>query len=224
MLMPEPRKLDVSDIGQKVAIVASEPRFGPLDPKQCVMLTAGAFGMEVRKHSGAYWSQSLMLSAKSVLNERSDLEYLLTVDFDSMFRPADVLKLYALAKLYPHTDAICACQLKRETGEVLMSRTGGEATDELLQIQTGHFGLTLFKASKLRGIAGPWFLRTPIGDAPDATMDEDIYFWRAWEGYGHSAYLAPQVRIGQLEVVVTVPGDNFKPVRQSIGEWERASR
>lgn len=224
--MPDSTHIDVHDIGDRVAIVASEPRFGPLDAKQCVIVTAATLGLRCRKHSGAFWSQSLMRSAKSALAEMPDLGYVLTVDYDSMFRPVDVLTLYALAKVAPDADAICACQAQRETGTVLMSRhAGSPVSDTLMRLHTGHFGLTLLKADKLRAIRGPWFLRLP-GDDPDSaeTVDEDIYFWHQWAKAGNTLYMAPQVRIGQLELVVAVPGDDYRGVRVNVGEWDRAGR
>jgi hypothetical protein len=49
---------------------------------------------------------------------------------------------------------------------------------DLSKIATGHFGLTLFRASTLKKLPHPWFLPDPDKDGlwEKDRVDEDIYF------------------------------------------------
>ena len=92
---------------------------------------------------------------------------------------------------------------------------------DLLKLKTGHFGLTLIRASTLRDVPKPWFLGIP---APDGSwgkghQDEDVYFWRNWEKAGRTLYAANRVAVGHLEPMVKWPNKTLSACYQRAPDY-----
>src|SRR5262249_11039252 len=153
------------------------------------------------------------------------------------FRSSDLALLMQLLMTHPEADAICAVQAGRGKPNGALFTVHGEASDDgfvhvkaeeafgpdLFKIATGHFGLTLLRADKLREPSHPWFLDQPdpSGGWGEGRTDADVGFWRKWEAAGNSLYLANRVPIGHLELGVLWPGRDLRPVFQPASEWRK---
>lgn len=219
---------------RNVMAILSCPRFGPLMHCRCAQQAFYKLGIRYTMGSGAYWHQVLSNLAETLLAENP--EYVLTLDYDTAFDAEDVLALYRLAR-GSGADCVFALESKRNCGSALFRKDDADGKPlsriplaefhrNLLPVHTGHFGLTLFKAEALRTLPKPWFRETPnaAGEWHEGKIDHDIGFWKNWLGSGRGLYLAPKVLIGHLQEMVTWPGQDLKPVYQSVQDYEENGR
>lgn len=213
-----------------IRAVMSAPRLGFLDTMFCVVEALAPMGIPVAKVSGAFWGQCLTQGIQQALADGAD--YVLTLDYDSIFSVRHVAMLSELAMVYPEWDAIAPLQASRHLASPLLTlceaKTDGVATvdrayfaADLVKVPTAHFGCTLLKAEALRRFPQPWFLAEPASDGgwgPGKT-DEDIAFWRQWEVQGLSLGLAPAVHIGHAELMVRWLDDAMQPIWQRCQDW-----
>jgi hypothetical protein len=78
----------------------------------------------------------------------------------------------------------------------------------------------------IKKLKKPWFLGIPDpeGSWNEGRTDDDIYFWQNFAKCGLKAYLAPNVKIGHLQLGVTFPGkveDNFKPIHHYVTDVKK---
>ena len=153
------------------------------------------------------------------MTEELASDYILTVDYDSLFDRDTVEHLLRLAADHPEADAIAPLQMRRGSDVPLVSVPGEDgkpsrvlhlyelATNELVRAATAHFGLTLIKTAALKKMSHPWFLGVPneSGEWGDGRTDDDSYFWHKWAETGNSLYLAPHVVIGHGEFMAKWP-------------------
>lgn len=217
----------------KVACAMSVPRLGFMDNFFCWVQGLRPFGICPHHYQGVFWGQCL----ERVMEDHLAADYILCVDYDTVFRKQDVQTLLNLAAKYPEADAIVPIQPRRGTGQPLMTiadEQGNVVTDvpvewwqkPLMRITTGHFGLTLIKTETLRQTEHPWFISIPDRDNKwgDGKVDEDMYFWKKWHRDGRKVYLATQVAIGHLETVVSWTrenGDRFGVHHQLMADYNR---
>lgn len=211
-----------------VKIVMSMPRLGFTANQACLMQALSKHSLEVEIVTGAFWGKCL---AKAI-GQNLDCDYVLTVDYDSVFTHEDISELYRIVYQNNDIDALFPMQMKREGhGPLFTTKSmegAGEVTfgteltrDEVLDCESGHFGLTLLKTEPFRRLPHPWFYTEPDGNPQweDGTVDEDIVFWRNWKKNGFTLYQANRVVIGHCEQVVTWPGGNLSPIVQSVGNY-----
>lgn len=216
-----------------VYAILSAPRFGPTMHAHCATAALGQLRIPYKMGTGAYWHQVLSELAEQAIAS-SDCRYLLTLDYDTVFSRHEVLELYRLMEAAPAVDALCPVQQKRNSDYPLfgaVDRNGNprstitdvELDRNLLPITTGHFGLTLIRASSLRKLPRPWMVPAPGPDGrwQNGRTDADIAFWKHWRQSGLSLYLAPRVPIGHLQEAVIWPGEDLKPVYQLPGDYEQ---
>ena len=107
----------------------------------------------------------------------------------------------------------------------MMTRKGETETEidwSPLQVDTAHFGMTLIRLDELRTIPMPWFVDVPSASGSwrdDDRIDWDIYFWHKWKEHGKTLYVAPDVRIGHLEVMVSELDEQLKFRQRHIADW-----
>lgn len=222
-----PTSIDRKLVG--VAGCVSVPRYGP------TMLARysnqlGLLGIPYYVGQGAYWHEILCELIEKRIADGA--EYILCTDYDAHWSPADVRELYRLMKAFPEADAICPLQQHRGRQSVLVGvlKDGKpvgqmrqcEFDRSLTKITTGHFGLTLLKASKLRDLPRPWMMPKPNAQGRwDGGTQADIQFWLDWEKAGNSLYVANRVPIGhQVELILWPSRDFGKPVYQSLEEYQ----
>ena len=213
-----------------VQAVMSVPRLGFMDNFFCShQLTQ--MGIPLRKHSGAFWGQCLTRAMESALEDRPD--YLLTIDYDSIFGKDDVQSLLMTMIQNPDIDALAPIQASRTKATPLMTvKRNGTNVGQLewsefqrptIPVSTAHFGLTLLRTEKLQALPRPWFHGKPdaSGQWGDGRTDEDIHFWREWEKAGFSVHSANRVAIGHAELMVRWPGQDLQAIYQHPSEyWE----
>jgi hypothetical protein len=225
----------------KIKAVMTTPRLGFNDMWNSAITALPRLGIDFTNVTGAFWDQSLTLALERVLEDGSP-DYVLALDYDSVFNAGHVARLIQLAMVHPEADAIAPVQSSRHGDKPLfglssetrtISENGknvevdrSEFEVDLVKVRQAHFGLTLIKVSALQSLPKPWFLGTPNadGDWKDGKLDPDIHFWRVWERENKSLYLAPRVVIGHLELMVRWPDENMDPVWQAAKDWSAANR
>jgi hypothetical protein len=212
--------------------VLGAPRFGPVLHMRCAFQAFQRLNIPYCIIQGCFWSHNLCNGIQNALEEPGT-EYILTCDYDSVFDANAVLELYRLLQAYPEIDAICALQGKRDLENILISmRTEDDKPitevpsqmfmNNTLEITTGHFGLTLIRASALRDFPKPWMNDAPNADGEwkEGKLDADISFWKKWrEEHGKNLYLAPKVVIGHHVEVVMWPDRKMKMTYQTVNEY-----
>lgn len=222
----------------RIAGVMSMPRLAFSDNMFCALQVATELGLSFTRHTGAFWGQCLERALEGIFAE--GCEYALTVDYDTCFTARDVRRLAATIEDHPEVDALCAVQVKREDSACLLGLLKedgsrwpvGEAvpmshfSGELTRLYWGHFGLTLFRVSKLRDLPHPWFHSTPDpeGKWGEGRLDDDLFFWKKWLDAGRTLYLANRVPVGHAQLMVSWPGADGAPVHQYATEFSRGQR
>lgn len=209
-------------LSSKIVAIASTPRLGFQDNFISAFAALGSLGIEMHRVTGAYWTQCM----ERVLSRESQrAEWVLTVDYDTIFDVTTVQRLAMLADLYPEADAIAPLQVKREEASPLLS-LGREATlrdlrDEMVEVDWAHFGCTLIRADALKKMPHPWFAGDPgpNKDWGEGRTDDDIAFWRGFRKAGNRAYVATRVPVGHLQLMVSWPGEDMKPIHQYVAEY-----
>ena len=227
--------LSPKSVGRKISAVMSMPRLMFTDNMTCLMRHIIARGIPFKRSSGVFWGQCLTRLLEEEI--KTDNDYILTVDYDSWFSYEDILELAQVLENNPDYDAVMPVQCKRENDSPLVGikDPSGEQKNyvtmdffegkDIVEANTGHFGLTLFRRSSLSKIKKPWFLPIPDKDGgwDEGRTDEDIYFWHNFVDSGCKLGLAPKVRVGHLELVVTVPGelkDAWKPEFRRVSSYD----
>ncbi len=223
-------------VKRSISAVMSMPRITFTDTFTCVMKHIVARGIPFIRSSGVFWGQCLTRMIETAC-KKEGLDYLLTIDFDTWFEYEDVIRMVDLLEKNPDYDAVMPVQIKRECDSVLSSianPNGGEngsipvsyfENNPIIEANHGHFGLTVFRKSCFDKIKKPWFI--PKADANggwnEGRTDEDIMFWRNFKEAGLKLGLATRVKVGHLELVITMPGamqDAWKPGFKRVSEFD----
>lgn len=210
----------------------SVPRYMLSATAVCLTEMCVALKIPVEMARGVYWHQSLTMAIENAI--RAGAKYVLTLDFDTTFTPADVTELYRLMEADREIDALCALQMRRGMPGPLNTFIGeGDKALEVIptewferdtvQCRTGHFGLTLFRAEAFAKLPRPWFEAAPDSDGSwgAGRVDADVQMWLNWREAGNTLYLAPLVPIGHVEEMIIHSGRNLEPVCQDVGDWRR---
>jgi SAM-dependent methyltransferase len=213
----------------KVCAAMSLPRLGFCDFFFGALEALGPMGITIRRHMGAYWEVGLERSMATIIEEDNP-DAILTLDYDTVFRRADVEGLIKVMRERPEVDAVAAIQSARSWHEPLMSfdlplgvktiervPPGVFLADDITELRTAHFGLTLIRTSSLLKAKKPWMNSIP---APDGTWknnercDADVSFWKNWRESGLKIFSANRVVVGHLELMVRWPDKNFNVILQ----------
>ncbi len=217
----------------KVKAVMSTPRLGFNDMWMSALLALPKLGIDLSKVTGAFWDQCMTSALDEVLEDPS-VDYLLAIDYDSVFHAGHVQRLIETACVYPEVDALAPVQASRHNTGLLFGIKGvaGEETrdfpradleQDIFRASHAHFGLTLIRAEKLRSLPRPWMFTTPDAEGkygPGHT-DPDIQFWRNWEKAGNTLFLAPRITIGHIELMVRWPDENMQHTYQAAKDWDQ---
>ncbi len=219
----------------RVCAVMSMPRLCFVDNLFCAMQAFIPLGIPLKRHTGVFWGQCLTKCMEESIEE--GFQYVITLDYDTIFTTEDVVYLIQALDEHPEMDAVSSAHLKREDCSILatMRTSEGELRDrvslsefekDFTQIASAHFGLTVFRTAKLKALPRPWFLAEPDpeGRWGEGRLDEDLAFWKRWKEAGFSLYQANRIRLGHLELMVTWPGKQFQPVYQHINQYHRDGR
>lgn len=215
----------------RVRAVMSVPRLGFQDHFASVMEALLPFGIAFQKVTGANWGQCLTRGMESALEADANLDLLLTLDYDTIFRAQDLARLVQTMMCHPEVDALAPLQSGRGSTMPLFSLKSGETrvhtstfAGDVTEASTAHFGLTLLRAAKLRELPHPWFHHVPGPDGRwgDGHIDDDIEFWHRWKRAGNTIYLANRVPVGHLELMIKWPGKDLAVIHQSVSEFHKS--
>lgn len=162
----------------KVAALMTIPRLGFNTHWGCAIDALLAHHIPLRRGTGAFWGNCLENLLDGALDD--NLDWILTIDYDSIFTKDQLGRLMQTMAQYPEIDALCATQARREGDTPLCTVQGESEVDvggyEPIKVTTAHFGLTLIRVDALRKIPKPWFLGIPnaSGGYDDARRDENI--------------------------------------------------
>lgn len=224
---PLGRSVDMSG----VLAFLSAPRFGPIMHFRFASHAFGRLSIRYQIGQGAYWHQILSEMLEGGIE--TGAEFLLTCDYDTIFTASDVNELIRIMRAFPDVDALCPVQSKRygdrplftmldNNGKLRETANASEFQRHAVPISTGHFGLTVFRASSLDKLPRPWMTGTANHDGrwSEGKVDADMEFWKRWREHGLKLCLAPRVAVGHLQEVIAWPGRDMAPVYQSIGDYD----
>lgn len=214
-----------------ISAVMSVPRLGFMDNFMCAQAALYPLGIEVSKVTGAFWGQCLTRIIQQIIKDRNP-EWIMTVDYDTMFTQKDIEQLVRLTTAYPDIDAIVPMQMHRTENRPLLSLplVEGEIVpqvpvtlfwQELTKLQTGHMGCMMLKADKLQKLTKPWFHSRPDanGDWEEGREDDDTYFWLNWWNAGNTLYQANRVPVGHAELMIRWPDKDIRAIHQHPNDF-----
>lgn len=213
-----------------VEALVSMPRLAWTENMFCAIGALIPLKINITKHTGAFWGQCLSRLLVEAIR-KPHCEWVLTMDYDTIFSKEDVVSLYRLATS-KNLDAVAAMQIGRERQTVLItcedaegnartSLTLEEVNAPAIEVATAHFGLTLIRAEALRNLPKPWFHGQPAADGSwgDGRVDDDIQFWRQWKRAGYKVWQANRVKIGHMQVMISWPDEKFAARHQYHNEY-----
>jgi hypothetical protein len=211
----------------KIAALTSIPRVGWNDAWGVMFDGLRHFGIPLRRFTGVYWGQCMQRLMQDCVKD--GLDWILTIDYDTMFVAEDLDRLMGWFGRTPDADAMAALQCRRQNDTPLLTIKGAterQITDKPFEVTMAHFGFTLIRVEALKQIPKPWFWSKPDanGEWGDDRIDDDIWFWRQWKEHGKKLYVAPDVTVGHLEIMVTDYETKFEPVRMTSAKWLEARK
>lgn len=221
-------------VNARVAALMSVPRLGFNDAWGAYFdaLKSEDFDIPLWRFTGAFWDQCIQRGFNAMAKQ--GIEWLITIDYDTLFNRQDIKELLTLAAIYPEADAICPIQTRRNHDNFLFTMKGAdgklrhtapaqEFDRDLTPIETGHFGCTLIKLDRLKAMRKPWFWSQPNdeGEWDDGRVDADIYFWQKFKDSGLKLFQANDVRVGHINMVVSWPTKDWEVLHQYVGGWQK---
>jgi hypothetical protein len=219
--LPTPKTLRIKGM-------MSLPRVGWNDAWHSISSALRPYSIPVETFNGVFWGQCMQRAFQNALADSVD--WLLCLDYDSMITTRHVGDLLKIVSERPDIDALAALQSRRGSEEaplmVIPGTTQLEVTGEPIKVATAHFGLTLIRVEALKDVAKPWFKSEPDsnGEWGDGRFDDDIWFWHQWRKAGKNIYVAPDVRIGHLQLMVSEFDDDMKMRHVHVQEWREANK
>lgn len=207
----------------KVSAVMTCGRYEAVVARNTIERTLRKVGLELITSQGVFYGQCMQRMFEDVLELGADI--ILTIDGDSMFNEGHVRRLLNIIVQEKQIDALAPLQLRRGKPDVLgfhNGQTSIEWSGYPVQVTSAHFGLTAIRVEKLKTLQKPWFFSQPDSDGRWETdrVDDDIWFWKQWQEAGNSLYLDAGCRIGHLEEMVAVFGDDLTPKHIYPGDWK----
>ncbi len=220
----------------RVAAVTTVPRLGFQAHAGVLERAFGDPKMLILRTTGVFWEQGIQCGINSLVRARAD--YVITIDYDSIFTNDDVKELLKLVVRYPEADAIAAWQPGRGVKDKALAgiKTGNGwgglvsveemKRSDLTPVDNTVFGLTIIKTEALKKMAKPWFLNTPNADGEweEGKHDADSYFWHKFTEAGNKVFMANKVRIGHLQEMVLWVDEDFNFTKQELQDWYKSGR
>ena len=214
----------------RVAAVMSVPRYGPQTNMSCAIEALWPLRIPLINVQGAFWGQCLERGIQMLIDNGIDI--VLTIDYDTVFKRAEVEGILRLLYLHPEVTAIVPVQVGRGNFKSLMSMktlSGQMRSDvpltelqaETVRIASGHFGLTALRVKDLLDVPHPWFWDQPNQDNQwgPGRIDADIWFWKQLEKCGKIALLASRIVVGHIEEMISWPSVEFEPLYQRSTDY-----
>jgi predicted SAM-dependent methyltransferase len=220
----------------KVHFVMSAPRYGfTLFQQSLASAVQRIPNSQVQLATGAYWAQCLERVIDSALAQKAT--HVVTLDYDSVFTHEDIVELLWIMRGYPEADAVFPLQAARGWNAPLFCRRAADGTLEkqysaaemaqnIVRMESGHFGLTILRADRFARMPRPWLqcVANQDGKWDDGKVDADIGFWQKWLGCGNSLYLAPHVVIGHIAETILWPDEQLGVKTQPANEYTKTGK
>ena len=208
--------------------IMSIPRVGFNDHWGCITDVFGVLGIPIIRFTGAFWGHGMQ--AMMMQSRDAGAEWIISVDYDSMFSLSHMNAMLSMMGRHPEIDALTCVQSRRVHNNAMLTRSVDGVKQQVaeiidgqpIQCDTAHFGLTIFRASGLVDLPLPWFNAVPGPDGTwehDDHIDDDVYFWKNWQKHGRTLFVHPNVRIGHLELVVAGFDEEFNHRYQTVQDW-----
>jgi hypothetical protein len=213
-----------ADVTPTIAAIMSVPRLGWQDHYGSAHKALSDLGISAAFYTGAFWQKCMQQGFEDHLAA----EWLLCLDYDSLFNVTQLKRLLRTFLKNPHFDALAALQPRRGDGVPMMwvnDENGNRVTEvsgtEPTKASAAHFGMTVIRTAALKAIPKPWFMSTPsaAGEWDKNAVDADIYFWKKWEEHGKTLYVDPNVRVGHLELMVSLFDEFMIQRHVPIAKW-----
>lgn len=207
-----------------VHAVMTAPRYECVSARNEIDRALQGLGIPLAISSGVYYQQCMQDMLERLCQH--NLDYVITVDFDSVFAANDVQRLLWMIASDESIDAIAPLQPRRSDGDLMASgfcKDEISVRDQPVRARTAHFGLTVIDIDKLRHVPKPWFKAIPAKDGSwgEGRIDADVYFWKKWEQAGNSLYLDPETKIGHMEELVTYFDDEMAVQHGYLEDWRK---
>lgn len=215
-----------NSISVRIAAVCSVPRLGWQDHFGSIFRALAPHNIHLSWYTTAFWHKGIQQG----FNQQIDADWILSLDYDTVFDHVHVQQLLAVFGNNPGMDALAAMQPRRGTGAPLMTvkdAKGNKVTaapaNGPIKAYTAHFGFTLFRTKALKEMPKPWFQGEPDAENEwgDLCVDPDIYFWKKWAECGKTLYVDPRVRVGHLEVLVSHLDDHMIQRYVPVSQWRK---
>jgi len=213
------------EIDVKIMAYMSLPRYEAVGARNVIEGALKELGIPLATSQGVFWGQCMQRMFEDAVSQGVD--WILTVDSDSLFNSEHLSQLMTEFGSNPHIDALAALQCRRGKPFPLLTKGGEQGititNKEPFLVTTAHFGLTLIRVEDLVQIKKPWFCGQPDenGEWSDERLDDDIWFWHQWRLAGKNIYVAPRVSIGHLEEMVAGFNDDLTPKHEYMHEWRK---
>lgn len=213
---------DVPGIDVKIGAFMTLPRYEAAVARSIIEESLRPLGIGLSTSQGVFWGQCMQRMFETAIAD--GLDWILSIDSDSLFSAMDVSKLLDEFARMPEAGAMAALQCRRGRKFPLMTcghEEHVETDGSPILVTTAHFGLTLIRVEDLLKAEKPWFKSEPDKDGGwgDDRLDDDIWFWHQWRLAGLKIYVTPRVSIGHLEETVAVFDDNLQPSHLYVSEW-----
>lgn len=212
----------------KIRAVMSVPRIGWNDAWMSINKALNPLKIPVETFNGVFWGQCMQRAFEKCLADGVD--WILCIDYDSMITAQHVDTLLGHLGDNPEIDAVAALQCRRGNEEspllTMMGKKGGDLVEidgRPVKVTTAHFGLTLIRTECLHDVKKPWFFTQPDskGEYGADRLDDDIWFWHQWRLAGKTIYVAPDVRIGHLQLMVSEFDEHMQPRHVHVTDWRK---
>lgn len=189
----------------KVVGVMTLPRYSLTLTRNHIDRAFNALGVPIRIKQGVFYGQCMQELLLDCVRE--NIDYAVTIDFDSLFGAKHVRRLLEVCAGDPQIDALASFQARRGMKYPLFTCFGKEAVQfegAPLKVSTAHFGLTAIKIDAVRRCGLPLFQGQPgpNGQYDETRIDDDIWFWKQWEKAGNSVYVDSGCAIGHAEEMI----------------------
>jgi len=182
-------------------VVLNIPRLVFASNMNCIFNALSNCGFKLLTAQGVFWEQVL---SNGVKHAKDKSEYLLFVDYDSIFTLNHVVELFKAMIANPDFDIIVPLQPSRHNHAPLCYNKDTDYESEFAPVKLAHFGLTLIKSEVFNKMSKPWFLGVPNanGEWDDGKIDPDIYFWNKAAEHNIKVMQANKICIGHSDELI----------------------
>ena len=212
----------IPNMSKRVGVILSLPRLAFTENATCVETVSRFLNIRVSRYTGSHWHYGI----ENLLEDAIDTgyDYIVTVDYDTLFTEWHVIELFDLMEKNPDISAIFPIQNKRGSGMPMFSSKRhqvdydgvknesevkikiDELKCDLFECDSGHFGLTIIRLADLKKMEKPWLQCIPDENNcwKGNKVDADIRFWNQMRKAGLKVAMAAHLYIGHLQMLCTL--------------------